>query len=139
MLITEKAGNFRIVKSNGDISGKITGLPKVDENGQGGLLGVTLDPNFAQNRMVYWAFSEPVEGGNHTSVAKGKLSIDETKIENAIVIYRATPAHKGNLHYGGRVLFDKNGYLFVSTGERSDLSTRPSGPPTIKFGIRKNY
>ena len=125
LLTTEKAGNFRIVKSYGEISGKITGLPKVDENGQGGLLGVTLDPNFAQNRMVYWAFSEPVEGGNHTSVAKGKLSIDETKIENAVVIYRATPAHKGNLHYGGRVLFDKNGYLFVSTGERSDLSTRP--------------
>jgi glucose/arabinose dehydrogenase len=107
------------------MSDKITGLPIVDTDGQGGLLGITLDPAFAQNRMVYWAFSEPVSGGNHTSVAKGRLSDDERKIENALVIYRATPAHKGNLHYGGRVLFDKNGYLFVSTGERSDRSTRP--------------
>lgn len=125
LLITEKGGNLRIVKSTGEMSDKITGLPAVDTDGQGGLLGITLDPAFAQNRMVYWAFSEPVSGGNHTSVAKGRLSDDERKIENAVVIYRATPAHKGNLHYGGRVLFDKNGYLFVSTGERSDRSTRP--------------
>jgi aldose sugar dehydrogenase len=125
LLITEKSGNLRIVKTTGEMSDKITGLPSVDTDGQGGLLGITLDPAFAQNRMVYWAFSEPVSGGNHTSVAKGRLSDDERKIENAMVIYRATPAHKGNLHYGGRVLFDKNGYLFVSTGERSDRSTRP--------------
>jgi glucose/arabinose dehydrogenase len=125
LLITEKSGNLRIVKTTGEMSDKITGLPTVDTDGQGGLLGITLDPAFAQNRMVYWAFSEPVSGGNHTSLAKGRLSDDERKIENAVVIYRATPAHKGNLHYGGRVLFDKNGYLFVSTGERSDRSTRP--------------
>ncbi|MCP9770813.1 PQQ-dependent sugar dehydrogenase [Lacihabitans sp. LS3-19] len=124
-LITEKAGNLRIVKQNGEMSAKITGLPAVDENGQGGLLGITLDPDFESNRMVYWAFSEKVSGGNHTSVAKGRLSNDESKIENASVIYRATPAHKGNLHFGGRVLFDKNGYLYLSTGERSDKVTRP--------------
>jgi glucose/arabinose dehydrogenase len=125
LLITEKSGNLRIVKPTGEMSDKITGLPTVDSDGQGGLLGITLDPAFSQNRLVYWAFSEPVSGGNHTSVAKGRLSDDERKIENPVVIYRATPAHKGNLHYGGRVLFDKNGYLFVSTGERSDRSTRP--------------
>lgn len=125
LLITEKSGNLRIVKPTGELSDKITGLPTVDTDGQGGLLGITLDPAFSQNRLVYWAFSEPVSGGNHTSVAKGRLSDDERKIENPVVIYRATPAHKGNLHYGGRVLFDKNGHLFVSTGERSDRSTRP--------------
>jgi glucose/arabinose dehydrogenase len=125
LLITEKSGNLRIVKATGEMSDKITGLPAVDSDGQGGLLGITLDPDFEKNRMVYWVFSEAVSGGNHTSVAKGRLSNDEKKIENATVIYRATPAHKGNLHYGGRILFDKNGYLFVSTGERSDRSTRP--------------
>jgi glucose/arabinose dehydrogenase len=125
LLITEKSGNLRIVKATGEMGDKITGLPAVDSDGQGGLLGITLDPDFEKNRMVYWVFSEAVSGGNHTSVAKGKLSNDEKKIENATVIYRATPAHKGNLHYGGRILFDKNGYLFVSTGERSDRSTRP--------------
>jgi aldose sugar dehydrogenase len=130
LLITEKNGNLRIVKTTGEMSEKITGLPAVDSDGQGGLLGITLDPAFAQNRMVYWAFSESVSGGNHTSVAKGRLSNDDRQIENSVVIYRATPAHKGNLHYGGRVLFDKNGYLFVSTGERSDKSTRPQAQQT---------
>lgn len=126
LLITEKeAGHLRIAKTNGELSAPIKGLPAVNSDGQGGLLGLTIDPAFERNRMVYWVFSENVDGGTLTSVAKGKLSADETSIENATVIYRATPAHKGNLHYGGRIVFDKNGNLFVSTGERSDLVTRP--------------
>lgn len=125
LLITEKAGNMRIVSDNGTMSEKILGIPEVNSNGQGGLLGVTIDPNFNENRMVYWVFSENVEGGTLTSVAKGKLSADEKMIENATVIYRATPAHKSNLHYGGRIVFDKEGDLFISTGERSDIKTRP--------------
>jgi glucose/arabinose dehydrogenase len=93
--------------------------------GQGGLLGITIDPDFSNNRMVYWVFSEQRPDGTLMAVAKGKLSADEKKIENATVIYRATPAHKSDLHYGGRILFDKTGNLVVSTGERSDLETRP--------------
>lgn len=116
---------MRIATTTGEVSEPITGLPAVNNSGQGGLLGLTLDPDFTQNRMVYWVFSEDVEGGNLTSVAKGRLADDETRIENAQVIYRATPAYRGNLHYGGRILFDKNGDLFVSTGERSDKVTRP--------------
>lgn len=126
LIITEKAnGTLRIAKPTGELSQPITGLPAVNSSGQGGLLGITTDPDFAQNRMLYWVFSESVEGGTHTSVAKGKLSADESKVENATVIYRATPAHRGSLHYGGRILFDRSGNLFVSTGERSDLVTRP--------------
>ena len=124
-LITEREGTMRIATTAGALSEPITGIPKVDPAGQGGLLGLRVDPDFAQNRMVYWVFSEPVKGGNHTSVAKGKLSADEKKIEGATVIYRATPAYKGDLHYGGRILFDKNGDLIISTGERSDTVTRP--------------
>ena len=100
-------------------------LPAVNSNGQGGLLGLTIDPAFSQNRMVYWVFSENVSGGSLTSVAKGKLSADEKNIENAVVIYRATPAYKNGMHYGGRILFDKSGNIWVSTGERSDPKTRP--------------
>ena len=62
------------------------GLPKVDAKGQGGLLDVALDPDFQNNRMVFWSFSEPYSGGNHTAVAKGKLSSDEKLIENPVVI-----------------------------------------------------
>ncbi|WP_294216053.1 PQQ-dependent sugar dehydrogenase [uncultured Chryseobacterium sp.] len=126
LLITEKAGTMRIMSTTGTLSNAITGIPAVNSGGQGGLLGLCVDPQFASNRMVYWVFSENVSGGNLTSVAKGRLSDSETMIENPVVIYRATPsANVGNLHYGGRILFDSTGNLFVSTGERSDLSTRP--------------
>ena len=125
LLITEKEGTMRIATTSGQLSEPITGIPEVDSKGQGGLLGLTLDPDFNSNRMVYWTFSEKRPGGNLTAVAKGKLSADEKKIEGATVIYRATPVYDGDKHYGSRILFDKSGNLFVSTGERSDLETRP--------------
>ena len=125
LLITEKEGVLRIVSADGTVSEAIKGLPTVDSDGQGGLLGITLDPNFASNRTVYWVFSEPVNGGNHTAVAKGQLAEDEKSITGAKVIYRTTPTYNGKLHYGGRVIFDKTGHLIVSSGERSDLETRP--------------
>lgn len=125
LLITEKGGTLRIATSTGDLSDAITGLPAVNSAGQGGLLGVTIDPDFEGNRMVYWSFSQDTPAGTLTAIGKGRLADDEKTIENAAVIYQATPAHKSNLHYGGRLLFDKEGYLFVSTGERSDIVTRP--------------
>ena len=124
-LITSKTGYLNIVSSDGKATSKVEGLPKVDDKGQGGLLDVALDPDFANNKMIFWSFSEPVPGGNHTAVAKGKLSADERKIENPTVIFRATPTYDGDKHYGSRLEFDKDSYLFVSTGERSDLETRP--------------
>lgn len=124
-IITEKGGTMRIASGTGSMGSPLRGIPKVNSEGQGGLLGICIDPSFDQNRMVYWAFSEPLPGGNVTAVAKGKLSSDEKSMEGVKVIYRATPAYKGTLHYGGRVLFSKDGHLYVSTGERSDLETRP--------------
>ncbi len=135
-LITEKEGKIRIAAASGAMSAPINGVPKVNSEGQGGLLGICLDPSFAQNKMVYWAFSEPLPDGNLTAVAKGKLSADEKSFEGVTVIYRATPAYKGTLHYGGRVLFSKEGHLFVSTGERSDLVTRPQAQD-INSGLGK--
>jgi glucose/arabinose dehydrogenase len=125
LIITEKAGTMRIATTAGVVSAPITGIPAVNAEGQGGLLGIRVDPEFDKNRMVYWVFAEARPGGNLTSVAKGKLSADEKKIEGATVIYRATPAFPSNLHYGGRILFDKNNDLVISTGERSDTVSRP--------------
>ncbi|GAB4017772.1 PQQ-dependent sugar dehydrogenase [Spirosoma migulaei] len=136
LLITEKEGTMRIVTSAGKVSEPITGIPKVNPSGQGGLLGLRVDPAFQTNRMVYWVFSEALPEGNLTAVAKGKLSADEKKIEGATVIYRATPAYKGNLHYGGRILVDKSGNLLISTGERSDLATRPQAQ-SLNSGLGK--
>jgi glucose/arabinose dehydrogenase len=125
LLVTENEGFMRIVDAtNGKMSEAITGIPEVDDRGQGGLLGLTLSPKFTSDRMIFWAFTERVEDGNHTAIAKGRLSDDEKTIENAQVIYRATPTYDGKLHYGGRVIFDQNGDLFVSIGERSDKETR---------------
>lgn len=124
-LITQKSGAMKIASQDGTLSGDITGIPAVNSKGQGGLLGVTTDPDFSMNRMVYWTFSENTPQGTLTSVAKGRLSDDERTIENATVIYQATPAYKGTLHYGSRILFDKQGNIVFSTGERSDLETRP--------------
>lgn len=126
LLVNENEGYMVIVDpETGQISDQITGIPEVDDEGQGGLLGLTLDPDFSNNRMVYWVFSERVADGNHTAVAKGRLADDESSIENAEVIYRALPTYDGRLHYGGRIIFDADGNLFVSTGERSDKVTRP--------------
>lgn len=125
LLITEKGGSLRIVTAAGVVSNPISGIPAVNASGQGGLLGLCLDTEFTSNRMIYWVFSEAVTGGNITAVAKGRLSNDEKTIEGATVIYRSTPAHSSNLHYGGRILIDKTGNLVVSTGERSVIETRP--------------
>ena len=124
LLITEKGGTMRIATAAGTLGQPITGLPAVNPAGQGGLLGVRVDPSFSTNRMVYWVFSESTADGNLTSVGKGRLSETETTIENPTVIYRATPAYRGTAHYGGRILFDRDGNLLISTGERSDNATR---------------
>jgi len=123
-LITQKGGTMVILQANGTLAKTITGLPKVDDSGQGGLLDVTLAPDFAKSRMVYWAYSEPQSNGVLLAIAKGKLAANETSIENQTIIYRATPAYTGKLQYGSRIVFDKNGNLFVSTGERSGNDIR---------------
>ncbi len=123
-LITQKEGTMVILSANGALLKKINGLPKVEDAGQGGLLDVTLAPDFAKSRLVYWAYSEPQSKGVLLAISKGKLAANETTIENQTIIYRATPAHTGKLQYGSRIVFDKNGDLFVSTGERSDRDIR---------------
>jgi aldose sugar dehydrogenase len=136
LLITEKAGTMRIATTTGQLGQPITGIPTVNSAGQGGLLGVRADPGFASNRLIYWVFAESTADGNLTAVAKGQLSVDETRITGATVIYRALPAYRGTLHYGGRLVFDPVGNLLVSTGERSDLATR-SQAQSLSSGLGK--
>lgn len=123
-LITQKEGTMVILAADGKLVKTITGLPKVDDSGQGGLLDLTLAPDFAKSRMVYWAYSEPQNKGVLLAIAKGKLAANETSIEDQVIIYRATPAYTGKLQYGSRIVFDQNGNLFVSTGERSGNDIR---------------
>lgn len=125
LLVTEKPGRLRIVSPGGELGPAITGLPEVDARGQGGLLDVELSPAFATDRTIFWTFSEPRDGGNATSVARGVLSKDGTALEQARVIFRAQPTYRGTLHYGSRLAFGPDKMLYVTLGERSDKVVRP--------------
>jgi glucose/arabinose dehydrogenase len=99
----------------------VAGLPAVDARGQGGLLDVVLDPSFASNRLLYWSYAEPREGGvNNTAVARGRFIDDATpRVENVQVIYHQTPSMNSRMHYGSRLVFARDGKLFITQGERS--------------------
>lgn len=124
-LVTEKPGRMRIVTAQGQVGQPLAGLPAVDARGQGGLLDVVLSPVFAQDRTVFWSYSEPREGGNATSVARGRLSEDGTGLEDVRVIFRALPVYDGDKHFGSSLAFAPDGTLFVTLGERSDTPMRP--------------
>jgi len=125
LVITEKAGALRIATTSGELSSPITGFPEVDDRGQGGLLDVAPAPDFETSRILYFTFAEKTPQGSLTAIGKGKLATDEKQIENFQVIYRAIPYYDNSMHFGGRIVFDRNGNIFISTGERSDLATRP--------------
>ena len=128
LIITEKAGKLRIATTSGVVGDAITGFPDVDNRGQGGLLDVVAAPDFGTSRMLYFTLAEFAKNkseGSLTAVGKGKLSVDESKIENFEIIFRAIPFFDNSMHFGSRIVFDKKGNIFVSTGERSVMETRP--------------
>lgn len=118
MLVTEREGRMRLVARDGRVSAPLAGIPRVLAQGQGGLLGVALDPNFASNRLVYFCYSEPGEGGASTAAARGRLNDAGTALENVQVIFRQVPKVDGSAHFGGRIVFAPDGKLFVTLGER---------------------
>lgn len=121
MLLTAKAGTLHIIGPDGTAGEALAGVPKVDARGQGGLLDVALSPDFASDRLVYLSFSEPREGGNGTSVARGRLveTLASAALEDVEVIFRQTPAWQSDKHFGSRLVFGNDGTLFVTVGERS--------------------
>src|SRR5215203_3989108 len=116
LLVTERPGRLHIVEKNGRLSPPLSGVPKVYAQGQGGLLDVALDPRFAENQLVYLSFAEPGEGGAGTAVARGRLG--QSGLEEVGVIYRQQPKVAGGGHYGSRLVFSRDGKLFVTQGER---------------------
>jgi len=117
VLVTERPGRLRIIERDGKAGPPIAGVPAVDAKGQGGLLDVALDPAFAKNRLVYVSYSEPREGGNGTSVARGVL--EGGNLTGVQVIFRQQPAMQGGHHFGSRLVFARDGRLFVTLGERN--------------------
>jgi glucose/arabinose dehydrogenase len=125
MLVTEKhRGRLRIVTSDGKMSPAVAGVPRVDGRDQGGLLDVEVDPDFAKNQLVYLSYYEPREGGNGLAVARGRLAEKEPGLHQLKVIFRMQPTLDSTKHAGGRLVFSKDGMLFVTLGERSILQGR---------------
>ena len=126
MLVTEKPGRLRVVAANGTMSPPVTGLPPVDARGQGGLLDVSLHPSFASNQLIYWSYAEPRENDmNNTAVARGRF-VDGAapRVENVQVIYHQTPSMASRLHFGSRLVWGRDGTLFITQGERSIIEGR---------------
>lgn len=119
MIVTERDGKMRLVSKVGALGDPLKGLPDVYVSGQGGLLDVAVHPNFARNRLIYWSFSEEGQGGNSTAVARGRLSEDATSLVDVQVIFSQKPKVPSNLHFGSRIVFDGQGHIFVTLGERS--------------------
>lgn len=120
LLITERGGRLRHFK-DGSLSEPAAGVPDVDARDQGGLLGLAIDPKFADNGLVYLAFSEKDGGRNHAAVARGRLILNAgpPRLEGVQVIWRQTPSLASTKHYGGRLVFARDGTLFITGGERS--------------------
>ncbi|MDB5982372.1 MAG: oxidoreductase [Pseudomonas sp.] len=125
MLVTERPGNLRVVSVDGVISAPLSGVPKVWANGQGGLLDVVLSPDFAHDRMVYLSYAEGGgEGGKAgTAVGRGRLAQDMRGLENFKVIFRQEPKLSTGNHFGSRLVFDRDGYLFIALGENNQRPT----------------
>ena len=117
ILITEKDGQLRLF-DNGKLSEPISGVPSVAARGQGGLLDVTIDPDFSENNLVYLSYSEPGKGGAGLAVARGVLQ--NNQLQNVTVIYRQNKKSRGSRHFGSRLVFADDGTLFVTHGDRGD-------------------
>jgi aldose sugar dehydrogenase len=117
MLVTERRGSLRRIDAAGQLSPPLAGVPPVQAAGQGGLLDVVLSPGFDSDRTIFFTFAEPDAGGNsRAAVARAVLGDDA--ISGVQVIYRQTPSLPTSMHYGSRLVFDREGYLFVTFGDR---------------------
>ena len=125
MLVTERPGRLRVVSADGSLSEPVAGLPAVDARGQGGLLDVSIDPAFASTGLVYWSYAEPGDGMNNTAVARGKL-VDGAapRVEDVKVIYSQRPSFNSRAHFGSRLVWARDGKLFITQGDRSNVEGR---------------
>ena len=119
ILVTERPGRLRIVKDGRLEAEPVTGLPAIAARGQGGLLDVALHPHFADNSLVYFSYAGPGEGGIGTEVARGKLV--GNRLEELQVIFRMQPKTSATRHFGSRLVFDRQGYLYITLGDRGEM------------------
>ena len=128
MLVTEKAGVLKLLSASGLTQGEVKGVPAVNPAGQGGLLDVVLDPGFASNQRIFLSYSEndsANSGTSGTAVASARLDLSAgQQLRDVRVIYRQQPKVNSSGHFGSRLVFDRNGYLFVTLGDRQSRAQR---------------
>lgn len=130
LLVTEKQGQLRLINTTGNVSDPITGLPEVNDRGQGGLLDVVIDPDFANNQTIYFSYAKLESDDSRSRTAVGKAILSDLSLTNVEQIWQQAQSEKVGYHYGSRLVFDRTGHLFVTTGDRNygqdrvqDLST----------------
>jgi glucose/arabinose dehydrogenase len=120
-LVTERPGRMRVISASGEVGPALTGLPTVAAGGQGGLLDVVTDTDFARNRRLYFCFSEPATGegsGNSTALARATLAADGRSLQEVRVIFSQRPKVASSLHFGCRIVQAADGNLFLTLGDR---------------------
>ena len=120
MLVTERSGRLRIVSKDFRLDPKpVEGMPQVAAVGQGGLFDVVLHPKYAENGWIYLAYSGPGPGGHGTELLRAKL--DGHRLVQTEVLFRMAPKTGAGLHFGGRIVFDRQGYVYLTLGDRGDM------------------
>jgi aldose sugar dehydrogenase len=119
MLITERPGRLRILRNGELLAEPVTGLPEIRASGQGGLLDLALHPDFESNRLLYFSYAAGHQRGITTHVARGRFEDDA--LHDVEVLFVAEPASGGGRHFGSRLLFDRDGYLYITVGDRGQM------------------
>ena len=139
MLITEEAGTLYLVSADGKQRKSVSGIPPVAAEGQGGLMDVVLHPRFAQNKLVYFSYSEAGPGGKGVVLARGTLADgDAPSLQKVETLFRATPYVDGNGHFSGRIAFARDGHLFFTNGERQKFEPAQDPKATLGKVLRLN-
>ncbi|WP_418606950.1 PQQ-dependent sugar dehydrogenase [Pseudoalteromonas sp. US3C1013] len=127
LLITERSGILYLLRNNSTSLTKITGLPKIDANGQGGLLDLELHPDFANNQWLYitYSSSEGDGAGSNTALMRAKLSNDHSQLLESQQLYKGEHNSKKGQHYGSRIVFDNQNYVYFSIGDRGSRDINP--------------
>ena len=119
MLVTERPGRLRVVSSGKLDPQPIAGVPEVVAQGQGGLFDIVLHPRFAENSLVYFSYNGRGPGGSGTELARAKLA--GQRLENVQVLFRQDPKGRSGVHFGGRIVFDRQGFVYLTLGERGEM------------------
>jgi aldose sugar dehydrogenase len=127
ILVSNRSGQLRLISDGQLLERSISGLPEIDANGQGGLLDLALHPDFKNNNWLYFTYSSPEgnEKGSNTALMRAKLNIEQKRIEQLELLYKGERNTDSGRHYGSRIVFDNDGYVFFSIGDRGNRDVNP--------------